>query len=250
MSPADASEAPLDPTRLSLAHDVRQRVEQLIFEENLQAGDQLPTENALMASFDVGRTTVREAFRLLEQEGVVASRRGSGRYVKSRPSLQRPLTRLEGVTDMLASRGFVPENVVLSVATVDGTQREREQLQVPSGHALVRLERLRRHGEAAVVYSVDHFDRALVSGAVADRDWAGSLFGFLAEAGRPVASAVTTVSAVTMDPELADRLDMARGTPWLLLEQEHFDEAGRPVLLSLDYHRGNDFSFQVQRRRD
>ncbi len=40
-------------------------------------GEMLPHEGALMVSFDVARTTVRDAFRILETEGLLEVRRGA-----------------------------------------------------------------------------------------------------------------------------------------------------------------------------
>lgn len=42
-----------------------------------QPDELLPPEGALMASFNVARTTVRDAFRVLESEGLVVVRRGA-----------------------------------------------------------------------------------------------------------------------------------------------------------------------------
>ena len=43
----------------------------------LSAGDSLPAENELMEQFEVSRPTLREAFRILESESLIAIRRGS-----------------------------------------------------------------------------------------------------------------------------------------------------------------------------
>ncbi|WP_406358209.1 FadR/GntR family transcriptional regulator [Streptomyces sp. NBC_00658] len=43
----------------------------------LQEGDGLPTESALMEQFGVSRPTLREAFRILESEGIIQVRRGA-----------------------------------------------------------------------------------------------------------------------------------------------------------------------------
>jgi DNA-binding FadR family transcriptional regulator len=49
-----------------------------IVTEEYQPDELLPPEGALMASFSVARTTVRDAFRVLESEGLVVVRRGAG----------------------------------------------------------------------------------------------------------------------------------------------------------------------------
>ena len=42
-----------------------------------EVGEVLPNEGELMASFDVARTTIRDAFRVLETEGLLEVRRGA-----------------------------------------------------------------------------------------------------------------------------------------------------------------------------
>ena len=42
----------------------------------LKEGDQLPSESVLMEQFGVSRPTLREAFRILEAEGIITVRRG------------------------------------------------------------------------------------------------------------------------------------------------------------------------------
>jgi GntR family transcriptional repressor for pyruvate dehydrogenase complex len=49
----------------------------------LRVGDKLPPESVLVAELGVGRTTLREAIRVLEHAGLVAVRHGSGTYIRS-----------------------------------------------------------------------------------------------------------------------------------------------------------------------
>ena len=69
----------LRPSRLPdvVAH----HIEELVFARNLAEGDQLPTEAQLCAEYDVSRTVVREATRILEQRGLVTIRPGRGMLV-------------------------------------------------------------------------------------------------------------------------------------------------------------------------
>jgi len=52
------------------------RIERMILSGQLKPGDSLPTETALAERFGVNRSTVREAIRLLEQEGLVSRTTG------------------------------------------------------------------------------------------------------------------------------------------------------------------------------
>ncbi|RMF88855.1 MAG: FadR family transcriptional regulator [Nitrospinota bacterium] len=56
----------------------------LIREGKLKPGDQLPSERELAETFQVSRTSVREAIRAMETQGVVLSRPGSGTFIAVR----------------------------------------------------------------------------------------------------------------------------------------------------------------------
>jgi GntR family transcriptional regulator, transcriptional repressor for pyruvate dehydrogenase complex len=64
-------------------HVVRQMARSIELGEFAE-GDRLPTENDLAARFGVSRPVVREALSRLRDSGYVASRRGSGSYVRRR----------------------------------------------------------------------------------------------------------------------------------------------------------------------
>lgn len=62
---------------------VQARVMAYILEEGLKPGDGLPSENKLAKSLGVSRTAVREAMRGLEATGIIETRHGVGRRVKT-----------------------------------------------------------------------------------------------------------------------------------------------------------------------
>ena len=72
-----------------LAQSVADEIRSLIRQEGLTAGDRLPTENELMARFQVGRSTIREAVKQLQAENVVVIRHGLGSFVAERPGIGR-----------------------------------------------------------------------------------------------------------------------------------------------------------------
>lgn len=62
---------------------VQERVMAYILDEGLKPGDALPSENQLAKSLGVSRTAVREAMRGLEATGIIETRHGVGRRVKT-----------------------------------------------------------------------------------------------------------------------------------------------------------------------
>ena len=74
----------------TLPEQVRDRLLQAIAERGLRPGDQLPTEAEVTAMFGVSRSTVREALRLLERDGLVSRTV----YPTTPPSVEYALTDL------------------------------------------------------------------------------------------------------------------------------------------------------------
>lgn len=69
--------------KLSAADRVYSILKKKITDGEVGVGEKIPTENAICISLGVGRSTVREATRMLQAKGYVEIKRGSGTYVVS-----------------------------------------------------------------------------------------------------------------------------------------------------------------------
>lgn len=67
--------------RISVADAVAERIKDLICSGKCVVGQKLPTESKLCEELKVSRTSVREAFRLLQAQGYVEIRPGKGAFV-------------------------------------------------------------------------------------------------------------------------------------------------------------------------
>jgi DNA-binding FadR family transcriptional regulator len=75
--------------QVRLAQSVADEIRSMILQDGLSSGDQLPSEMELMARFEVGRSTVREAMKQLQAENIVEIRRGKGSFVADQIGLIR-----------------------------------------------------------------------------------------------------------------------------------------------------------------
>jgi GntR family transcriptional regulator, transcriptional repressor for pyruvate dehydrogenase complex len=80
-SPSDVLIEPVKRSRI-YEHIVEQ-IRALIREGRWAPGDQIPPERELAERFRVSRTSVREALRALEMQGVIESRQGGGTFVRT-----------------------------------------------------------------------------------------------------------------------------------------------------------------------
>ncbi|MDY7075666.1 MAG: GntR family transcriptional regulator [Chloroflexota bacterium] len=117
-----------------------------IAEGLLQAGDVLPSERQLCEEFDVSRTTVREALRELNLQGLIRTVPGRGAFVTAlQPNLTIRVS-LTGFTGDVRREGAVPSSRLLDAKLIMSptpTIAEEMGLHSDPDSEVVRLERLR-----------------------------------------------------------------------------------------------------------
>jgi GntR family transcriptional regulator len=232
------------------ASKIRGQVLQLIGERKLGPGDRLPTEESLTTEFGVSRPMLREALRQLERDQVIYCIHGRGRFIAT--DLQRyrdSITQLRSVTEMAQALGFRLTTRVLEVRRRPPSDDEVRQLLLAPNEGVIELERARYAETAPLIYSVDVFPERLVKGLPGPDAWAGSLVELMDSWGVRLAYSHTTIHATLLPAKVARRLGVDRKLSWILLVQLNHDAERRPQLFSRDFHRGDEFSFQVTRYR-
>ncbi len=114
--------------------EVVSQIHELIRQGKFKAGDQLPSERELAETFKVSRTSVREALRALETQGLVISKTGMGNFVADLPieSLIAPLAKmlLEGksaLVDIFETRKLI-EPQIASLAAQRAGQKDVDRM--------------------------------------------------------------------------------------------------------------------------
>jgi GntR family transcriptional regulator len=113
-----------------------------IADGDLKVGDQLPTEDSLIARFGVSRITVRRAIQNLVSRGLVEIRRGKGTFV-SAPKMTQELKELSGFVEDMHALGRKPTARVVSKEIVTADATVADQLALMKGERVVRIRRVR-----------------------------------------------------------------------------------------------------------
>lgn len=143
--PALSSTHPL-PLYAQLAELLRRRIGEGAWGQ----GDRIPSQGELAEQFHVARVTVRQAIALLEQEGLLESRRGRGTFVLAATGSGRRMsvqTTLRRVVDML--RGDEPQLLNLTEGAALPTLGEHDGRPAPTYTFMRRI-----HLRGAVPYCV------------------------------------------------------------------------------------------------
>ena len=85
-----------------LAEQVEEQIYRYIVDTSLEIGSKLPNEFELGEKFGVGRSTIREAVKLLASKGVLEVRRGSGTYVINKTPADLDPLGLQGLGDRMS----------------------------------------------------------------------------------------------------------------------------------------------------
>ena len=114
--------------------DVVSQIHELIKDGRLKAGDQLPSERELAETFKVSRTSVREALRALETQGLMVTRTGMGTFVADLPteSLVELLAKLlieakDALADIFEMRKLI-EPQIAALAAERASKRDVERM--------------------------------------------------------------------------------------------------------------------------
>jgi len=233
--------------RQSLVEQVRDSLLGDLTSGELEPGAKLANENELADRLGVSRSTIREAVGSLIDAGYLARRHGSGTYVTAAPRTRHPLETTVSYTAMIRASGHKPAETVVSKAVRAPDPGERALLELVDEAPLVDVERVRFAGRRPVIYSRDRIPVALL-GDRSDEALDESLYAILARAGHPVASATAHLIPTLANARLSRLLMVKRGTPLLHIDQVDYDERGRPVMLSHEWHVADAFDLVVNRR--
>jgi GntR family transcriptional regulator len=234
-------------TRSSLRFQLADALRDRIVDGELSPGDRLPSEPDLAKVLGVSRASLRAAITLLEEDGFVRRRRGSGTYIANRP-VHNDLGRNFGVSSMIAAMGLEPGVADEGCETVAAPPEIATALGIEEGDPVSLLRRVRTADGRRVVDSADWLRADDIDAdelrLVAD----GSLYATMAERGLPIHHGIAQVTPDVADAEIAQRLDVPRGALLLTIFQIDETANGRPVLVSREHHLADAFEMTVYRR--
>jgi GntR family transcriptional regulator len=213
----------------------------------LEPGAKLENENDLADRFAVSRATVREAVSGLMDAGYLARRHGSGTYVTASPRTRHPLETTVSYTGMIRESGHEPDETVLSKGVRPPADAERRLLLLADGESVMEVERVRLADGRPVIYSRDRIPVGLLGDHSAEA-MDSSLYLLLEAAGHPVARASAQLIPTLANAKLARLLQVKRGAPLLRIDQVDYDQRGRAVMLSDEWHVADAFELIVNRR--
>lgn len=203
-------------------------------------GTPLPAETRLAAEHGVALGTLRRAFELLAEQGLIERRHGKGTFVRDG---------LAGATMLRFFRfgsgdGEVPKSRVLSRQSIVTSAEVARRLGISRGDPVLRLHRLRSLGGQPCLLEeiwlpLPMFQPMLESPLA---DWGDLLYPMFAEhCGVAVTRATDEIGFAILSAAQARHLDLSSGHPGVTVTRQAYDLAGRCVELRIT--RADAFAF-------
>ncbi len=222
------------------------------FRENLangtlQPGQQLPSEAELCQTFQISRTVVRQALDDLVNEGLLYRRKGKGTFV-AKPKISESLVqKLTGFYQDMVDRGFTPVTRVLEQAVLPASKLLAERLSINVGDKVIKIDRLRFVNNEPIVFVTTYIPYAACPGLLHDDLSNQSLYAVLEEKyGLEIVRGRRTLEAIAANDQDAKLLDIALGSPIVLLKSVSYLRDGRPIEYYEAKHRGDRSVFEVE----
>lgn len=230
----------------AIADDLRSTIE----DGTLKPNDRLPTVVELCDLYAVSKITVKRALDLLAEQGLIASRRGSGTYVKNTterpddPFLFSQSDRSHGFTLEHADASEKVDSVVYDFKIEPAPADVARHLNMhPDDFAYYHC-RARLLNGTPIVLEYTYMPLDVIPG-LKKHNLYGSVFSYIRDTlGLKIASFHRIVRAVKATEEEAERLQIGAGDPLLEVEQIGFLDDGTPFEYSVAHNVGDRYEIR------
>ena len=148
----------------SIPEVVLEQVQKLIAEGKLQPGDHLPSEMDLAEQFGVGRSSIREAMRVLQLVGVVEVIQGKGTFVREPGILPlmvdwSRISQMGIISEVMEARQFM-EVLLAQLAAERATEEDIEALRAALERSRASITNVETNVQAGVNFHLALADAA------------------------------------------------------------------------------------------
>jgi len=207
----------------------------------------LPTEMTFVAELGISRSTLRQAFNELVNEGYLVREKGKGTFV-SKPKVDEGFfQKLDSFNHEMNLKGLKPGTKVLSLAALPGRADVNRQLGLRDDEKLILLSRIRMADDEPLIY-LETWLPYMPFASILDVDFTTeSLYQVLEERFHSrVERAVRKIEAVGATSLEASMLGVKPGAPVCLVRSTAYLADGTAIEHSIARYRGDRNQFTVE----
>lgn len=205
-----------------------------------------PSDTDLVKKFNVSRGTIREAIKLLFQQGFLIRKQGKGTYVTYR-KIEQDAEKLIGFTELMKKHNLKPSAKVLKKEIVVPAANISHLMKLKTGKKAVRLIRLRYGDNQPLIIERSFFNYDLFE-PIFDKDLEkNSIFELLHNnTSTELGNALQRIEAISAGKEEHQWLEVDLRTPLLLIKRLIKTKDQRIFQYSEDVYRSDRINFSTQ----
>ncbi|MEZ0537342.1 GntR family transcriptional regulator [Caldicellulosiruptoraceae bacterium PP1] len=228
---------------------VLEKIKKFIENDIYKEGDKLPSEIELSRQLGVSRATLREALRILEDEGYIIRRHGIGTFIAPKPILKTGMEELISITTIIEKQGLKAGTKDIVISKGLPNEKEAFMLKLKPNEEIIKVERVRLADNQPIVYCLDRLPAKLFTKGFNFN--IESLFKYLNDVlGIYISYAVSDIVPMKAETNnIYRKLNIDKNDVLLLLDQLHFDTNDNPILYSSNYFSPKKFRFFIVRKR-
>lgn len=220
---------------------LKKRIEDRIYMPNTL----LPSENELAEEFNVTRITIRNAIKILKEEGRIYTEKGKGSFVKA-PGIEQSLFKFYSFGRNYAKQDFQTETKV--IRTKIGVQDEEicNKLNLSNDDEVIEIIRLRKIEQSPVILEFSYIPLRMAPD-ILEMDLANlSIYDLLEERFElKITRAKEYLSPDITDEYESKHLEIPKKTPVFITDRITYTQRDLPIEYRKSVIRSDKFKFFV-----
>lgn len=209
-------------------------------------GEKLPTEPLLAKQLNVSRSTLREAIKQLQTQGVLVSKNGIGTYInKNYNVIKSSLNVLQSTMAMINNSRLCVEQADMKIYETTIQDEWKEKLSCDEN--VIVIERIRKDKERNLAYTFNVFPKSIAKDFFNDGIEGSLLFLLKEKMNIDIAYAYSEISLPDESNIFDEKACIKLGKKVILLKQLHFSKDDSPIFFSYDYMDNQYVKFYVRR---
>lgn len=209
-------------------------------------GDRFPSDNELTARYQVSRGTIREALRLLFQQGYLVREQGKGTFVTYQKIQQDP-DYLIGFTELMKRNNIHPSATIIEQKVTEPGERLSGIMMLHPDERVVRMVRLRMGDQEPLVIERSFFNYSLFAPLMNKDLENNSIFELLyRHTPTKLGDAFQRIEAMSAGKSEHELLKVSLGTPLLLMKRLIKTSTGVCFQYSEDVYRSDRITFTTR----
>lgn len=221
---------------------------QLIIDEidnDMEVGEKLPSEREFCSKYGLSRSTVRQAFLELGQEGYIYKVHGRGTFVSPK-KLQQELLKFYSFTTEMKKMGKRPSSKVINFACIACDRSLARKMKKEEGCEVYRFLRLRLADDRPVMLETSYVPKARFEGLSKEGLEQNAMYDLFTHIyGVNFTYAEERFQAVPTDEMTAGYLKVERTLPSLKIERFTY-ERDQIIEYTVSMARGDQLIYSVK----